>query len=353
MQLSLNPDWPAAQQRWADFWAGHHRGRPVMYLTAPRENPQPLPEPTSLEQVYFDPEFIYASHAARLRNQHFLAEALPHAAPIMAGWLPAYGARLELRPDTIWFEPLVEDWDAAPDWDDWSGPQFRQLLDIVGEVGARAAGEFMVGIPATLPPNDLLSVLREPRRFLLDLVLEPDRVRDALARMTRSYLRQHRELTQVVQRQYQGLCHHYPCWGPQVVSFQSDVSCMLSGAMFEEFIVPELETISAELGPAIYHLDGPDAIRHLPRLCDIPGIRMIQWVPGAGQPGSFEHWPQVFEYAQQRGKAILLPIGPQQLELAIKTFRPDLTFMMCGAASYDDACRLIEDAERYTKEYWG
>lgn len=353
MNLSCYPDWPVAQARWEAFWRGEHRGRCLMYLVAPRERQEALPAPEDCEQQYFDVDYLYRRTATELGNLHFLAEAVPATRAMLCGWLPAYGARLVLRPDTIWLEPVVEDWDTAPDWDDWNHPQFQRLCTLQAELTTRAAGQFIVGVPPTLPPNDLLSVLREPKRFLLDLVLEPERVQDALQRMTRSYLRQQEALREIMHRHFAGAQHHYPIWGPRLTTLQSDVSCMLSGAMFERFIVPELEAITAALGPATYHLDGPDAIRHLERLCDLPGIRIIQWVPGAGQPGSYEHWPQVFKYAQSRGKAIFLPVGPGQVEQAIREFRPDLTFMACSTGSYEEACRLLENAERWTAEYWG
>ena len=210
----------------------------------------------------------------------------------------------------------------------------------------------MVGMPPMLPPNDLLSVLREPKQFLLDLILHPEEVRDALRRMTHSFLAMLRDLAEVIHRHFEGMHHHYPLWGRQVCGVQSDVSCMLSGEMFEEFIVPELEEITGTLGPAIYHLDGPEAIRHLDRICDIPGIRVIQWVPGAAHEQGFEHWPQVFHKAQERGKAIYLPVAPEQLETAIREFRPELTFIACGASSLADARQLLEKAEAWTARYW-
>jgi hypothetical protein len=33
----------------------------------------------------------------------------------------------------------------------------------------------------------------------------------------------------------------------------------------------------------LYHLDGPQALRYLDRLLEIPAVHAIQWVPGAGR----------------------------------------------------------------------
>ena len=54
--------------------------------------------------------------------------------------------------------------------------------------------------------------------------------------------------------------------------------------MFLEFVVPELESLSEYLDYMVFHLDGPDEIKHLETLLDMPFIDAIQWVPGVGNP---------------------------------------------------------------------
>lgn len=230
--------------------------------------------------------------------------------------------------------------------------QFRRLCDIIAALAEKAEGQFMVGMPPLLPPNDLLSVLRHTNDFLMDLVLRPEKITGALQRMTQSYLKMFETLSEIIHRHFTGMHHHYPVWGPQTCTVQSDVSCTLSPAMFEEFVVPELELITARFGPAIYHLDGPDAIGHLPRICAIPGIRMIQWVPGAGQPGGFEHWLHIFKTAQEHDCCIYLPVAVEQIEAAIREFRPERTFMLCAAADADEAQSILENAQKWTEKYW-
>lgn len=352
MDLAYHHDWPAARQRLEAFWRGERLDRPAMHITAPRASRRPVPQAASLEEYYFDPEYLFRRFDTHHANHHYLAEALPCVAPFMAGWLPAYGAQLILAPDTIWFEPSFRDWSEAPDWDDWHHPQFQQLETIVDRLGELASGRFFVGLPAMLPPNDLLAVLRGTENLLADLILDPEPVRAALARLTRSLIQQCRSLTAIVQRRSEGIHHHYQVWGPQVCTLQSDLSCMMSGEMYEEFVLPELRTLSEELGPAIYHVDGPDAIRHLERVCSVDGIRMIQWVAGAGQTQSFDHWPQVYNRAQELGRAIYLPLHHEQLEQAIRTFVPEQTFMLVGARDLAHAESLVRQAAQWTRKYW-
>ena len=63
----------------------------------------------------------------------------------------------------------------------------------------------------------------------------------------------------------------------------------------------------------IDHLDGPQALRYLDRLLDIPEIHAIQWVPGAGH----DYWAdqvEVYQRIQAGGKA-LVTVGVPANEL--------------------------------------
>ena len=48
-----------------------------------------------------------------------------------------------------------------------------------------------------------------------------------------------------------------------------DFSCMISTQMYEELVVGELLEELDFLDASIYHLDGPDALKHLDRLLAI------------------------------------------------------------------------------------
>ena len=358
MDLSFHTDWPAASERWRAFWRGEIIDRPVMYLTVarPPEQRRPLPVPATPEQQYFDPEFLLRRYETDLGNRWFVAEALPCTSGMMAGWLPAYGARLTADGETVWIHKIIHDWRDAPRWKTgWDDSGWRRLVHIIEFLVERAAGRFFVGMPPLLTPNDLLSVLRGPREFLFDLVDEPDRIKHALARMTDNYTAMYNHLAQIIHRRYEGIHHHYPVWCPDpLISVQSDISCALSPAMFQEFIIPELETLTEHAGRAIYHLDGPGAIRHLDRILELPHLSMLQWVPGAGQPGGFDHWLDLFRRAQAKGKAILLPCGVGGLEMAIREFRPELTFLVCGeVGSFEEAETILGNARKWTAKYWG
>jgi hypothetical protein len=53
---------------------------------------------------------------------------------------------------------------------------------------------------------------------------------------------------------------------------------MLSPAMFNEFVMPELERQLEFYDYAMWHLDGTAEIRHLDSLLSLKKLRAIQWV---------------------------------------------------------------------------
>jgi hypothetical protein len=78
---------------------------------------------------------------------------------------------------------------------------------------------------------------------------------------------------------------------------------MISPAMFDEFVRPELKASADRLGNAFYHLDGQGQLAHLDSLLEIDSIRGIQWVPGAGSPDIL-HWPEVYRKITAAGRRV-------------------------------------------------
>jgi hypothetical protein len=72
--------------------------------------------------------------------------------------------------------------------------------------------------------------------------------------------------------------------------------------MFQEFIVPELIDYMTVNAYSVYHLDGPDELKHLDALLEIGDLKAIQWTPGAGhEPTSHDRWMPHFNRIQKAG----------------------------------------------------
>jgi len=348
------PEWDEAERHWRAFWQGERLDRPATTLSAPNPgHSAPVPEPRDSREKFADPEFALRHNEAALPRCWYLAEALPVSKTLQSVWCAAYGQRLEFHPDTIWIEPGVTDWNAAPDWSTaWDDPGWRSAKQAYARLCEGADRRWFVGLPPLLVPNDLLSVLRSPENFLIDLVTEPELVLDTLAVMQRNFVHMWNELDRM-RDQATGWGNWWSIWCPDRLRIvQSDVSCMISGDMFEKFILPELYALGQDVDHMFYHLDGPDAVRHLEMICSVPKIKAIQWVPGAGQPGHGLHWMWLYKKVQSLGKAIWVSAGKQDLETVVRELDPRLLLLSTSAASIEEGQEIKRKLKSWTTQYW-
>ena len=349
------PEWDQAEKYWQAFWHGERLDRPPLMIYVPNPNhTMTEPEPKDYETKHNDPEFILQCNEAKLPGQYYLGEALPVSKTLQSAWCPTYGFGVEYHPDTIWINPGITDWNLAPDWHkDWDDEGWRTLRKAYACLVEGAGGRYFVGMPPLLVPNDLLSVLRGVERFLIDLIMAPELVLEALEIMQRNYVRMWNELD-AMRDCSQGYGNWWPIWCPDRLRVvQSDVSCMLSREMFERFVLPELYVLGEDVDHLFYHLDGPDAIRHLDMVCSVPKIKAIQWVPGAGQPQDGLYWMDLFKKIQSFGKCVWTGGSPDQLETYIEELDPGRLLLGTRAESIEEAQQIKQKVASWTAKYWG
>ena len=354
MEMIYKEDFPDAQQHWDAFWHGEIIDRPCMMVLAPREKLPAPPEPHTLRDKWMDLDYLLALHEHRHRTTWYLGEAVP-SMTLLFGWCACYGAEAEFLPDTIWIKPSIEAWDRAPDWETaWDDEGWRYLKRAYERIVGEIAGKYFLGMGLILPPNDLLAMLRGPERFQVDLIEHPEEVKRALTTMRRNYIRMQRELNSIRLRKLEGYGCHWPVWSREPMSaMQSDLSCMISARMFDEFILPEIEQMAGAVKHCFYHLDGPGAVRHLEKICSVPNIKCIQWVPGAGQPGNAVYWLDLYKRIQAMGKAVYTGVGANELETVIRELDPRKLLLQMGARSKGEGEELLRKAAEWTGEYWG
>jgi hypothetical protein len=325
-----------------------------MLVLAPRQKLPAPPAPKTLREKWMELDYLLAAHEHRHRSTWYLGEAIPSMS-LLFGWTCCYGAEVEFLPDTIWIRPSIESWDRAPDWETaWDDDAWRHLKQAYERIVGEIAGKYFLGMGLILPPNDLLALLREPQRFQMDLVEHPEEVKRALAIMRRNYIRMQRELDAIRLRRLEGYGCHWAVWSREPMGhMQSDLSCMISPRMFDEFIMPEVEQLAGAVTNCFYHLDGPGAIRHLERICSVPNIKCVQWVPGAGQPGGALPWLDLYKRIQAMGKAVYAGVGAQELETVIRELDPRKLLIQTGARSKADGEDLLKKAVEWTAKYWG
>ena len=85
---------------------------------------------------------------------------------------------------------------------------------------------------------------------------------------------------------------------------------MISPEQFRRFVVPSLTKQTRMLDHSIYHLDGPDAVRHVPALMEIDSLDALQWTCGAGQPdGANPKWYGIYDQVAAAKKGMWVQIA--------------------------------------------
>jgi len=216
----------------------------------------------------------------------------------------------EVAPDTVWFRPRVEceieDMRFAPEP---ANRWLKRIEDICRAGIDRWEGRVQIGMTDLGGNLDILSTFRPAEKLLLDLYDHPDAVKRRTWEAHELWFRYFNEIDAILRPANPG----YTAWAglfsetPHYM-LQCDFCYMISPAMFDEFVKPELAAACRRLDNAFYHLDGPGQLPHLDSLLEIPELKGIQWIPGAGNP-SFAHWPEVYRKIRAAGKLIQVYVG--------------------------------------------
>jgi hypothetical protein len=349
MELASKHNWPEARERLLAFWHGEIIDRPCIAVTAPGTPPRPLDPPPDDQTKWTDPEYVAQRYDVSHEATYFGGEAIPGTS-LMVGYCFGYGAELHYSEQTVWQEAIIADWASAPaldlDEDDWA---WRQVQAVVKRCAEVSAGKWLTGFPNIQQPNDHLPLLRGTQRFLMDLIEHPTEIKRALRRLLDNWYVIYERVAELTAHQ-EGSSGWLGLWcpWPRSLTLQSDVSCMMSPAMFEEFVAPELEELCEWLEGPTYHLDGPGALQHLDRLLALKRLHAIQWTPGTGTPGGL-YWLELYQRIQAGGKGVVISLPYEEVERAVQELVPEKTFILTGAPSIDAAEALLERAVEITR----
>jgi 5-methyltetrahydrofolate--homocysteine methyltransferase len=317
IDLQFTPqDWERIRQDWTAWW-NLELDRPMVVLDI--HEPQyasfvPQFEGWRFEQDSFPIDEILLHVQNSLERTAFYGDFWPRWWPNFgAGIIAAFlGASVEVDENTVWFEPLKSPGLAdihleyAPDnfWWRWVKSITRAGVD-------RWGNQVQVAISDIGGNLDILASLRGTQSLLMDLYDAPEVVDRLLAEITQLWLRYYDELYDITKTANLGCSPWATMWSPgKFYMLQSDFSYMISPAMFERFVLPDLETICNHLDYSFYHLDGKGQIPHLDMLLAIENLNGVQWIPGDGTPPS-EEWLPLLKRVRDAGKLCQLYVTPE------------------------------------------
>ncbi|MBT9775668.1 trimethylamine corrinoid protein 2 [Clostridium sp. MCC353] len=322
-------NWEETKQRFKDWWIQDNTGRPLIYISAERDNIRDfLPKEEFFknpDDYYFNVKRMCQYYKSYCETHDFMAEAFPNINLNYGTTSIALycGAEPECRWDTMWYRPAQKKcWEELVQQGvNYEGKWLEKHIQMI-QKGKKYAGEdYLLTIPDIGGSMDVLSLLLGAEELCYELMDEFDKVKAASERLTEYYVRIYDRFYDLV-RDTDGssVFTAFKVWAPgRTAKLECDFCALMSPDQFKALAVPALKKQAEHMDYAFYHLDGPDAIKHLDQILGIEAIKAIQWSHGAGNPdGLWDGWfSKVHDKVINAGKSLYLFVDDHPAEESI------------------------------------
>ena len=352
-------NWDAVKKRYLEYWALENHDRPLLAIKSPKARPSdsapPLKEHASQKERWFDTRYLLERVNHQFENTFFGAEALPTYFPNLGPDIFAafYGVDLEFGENTSWSKYHDLDFDV------YSGLKlnrqnqyYQKMLEMTKATVEDGRDKYLVGVTDLHPGADALVSMRGPQQLCFDAVERPEDIQRAVMELFDGFKTTYDELYQLTTKYQQGSTNWMGVWHPERWYVSScDFAALISNDMFKELIMEELLAELDFLDASIFHLDGPDALRHLDTLLSIDRLKGIQWVYGAGNPTA-AHWIDILKRIQSAGKMIHIDVVPDDLDLLLEQLKPEGVLYTMHVSSQEQAEAQIKKVNQYKKKFY-
>ena len=359
--FELKPDFEEVLNRYEAWWSCAVVDRALVSISfpLPKVNRRTLPrkEYATIRDRWMDAGYIGAAAEVNLRNRAHLADSLPVAWPNLGPevFSAFYGCEMEYRETTAWSKPNLTDWSKESvdriqlDTDSFYFQKLLEITDALIEVGTDT---FIVGYTDLHVGGDAIAAFRDPEQLLIDTIEHPYEIQSLCERVTNDFL----QVYDIFHEKLTAAGMPSTSWCPATCKGKyhipsNDFSCMISDRTFEELFIPGIIRECQHMDRCIYHLDGPQALRYLDRLLEIPEIHAIQWVPGSGQE-YWANWFEVYQRIQSKKKALqILSIPAEDLNLLFDVLQPEGVWLshISGISNQQEATAVLGKIAQWTK----
>ena len=358
--LQYKEDMGKTIERFKAFWEHEIIDRVCISVTAPRKDNNLTsgeefkinPRGQVMEEM--DPDYIVRAYNAQMTKTYFGGDALPIAHGQGCLLYPAYGGNGYIKGKTVWVDPIIDK------CQEWTGYRFdlqniwiQKLLTITKALAKDAPGKYLVGSPGVFGAMDAMTMMMDMSQFYMDLATgECD---DVLIAAHRECIRGFRLISEEIYNaadngQQYGAVVYPELWAPDRINYWSaDFSGAISPKLFEKWVVPEIEEMASLYKYSIYHLDGPDATRHLPVIAETKGLQGIQYTRGAGT--SLADAIPVYKQIQKLGKIQYIDVDYKDVERIMEELDPGGIFIMTEAPDIQIAEELLKKVEKWSVKH--
>lgn len=348
------------------FWKGELEEYPLMWVTVPDAKAGRAPaEPADDQKIWTDIDYVIESAEYQLAHTHFAGDSLPVFNPWLGpdqfvGWL---GAELQLKPRdfTSWSKPFVDDWSKIKKFEIRPENRLWKLyMDTVRSSVEAGRGKWVTAYPDLHSGIDALAAMRGPEELMIDMMTEPEPIHRAMEQMTELWKYVVDKVSEVVIPGGQGTSNWTMGWSAErfLCIGQNDFSCMISPKMFDDFCWQDTLETTNYADHSLYHLDGPDAVRHLPRLLELERLDTVQWIQGAGNPLPSTS-VEMLRRIQDAGKSVQVFYGGShggdadlfgEIDILCDNLDPTKLFFWAIMDSAEKADALVEHARKVCRK---
>ncbi|NMA64879.1 MAG: hypothetical protein GX957_01390 [Clostridiaceae bacterium] len=338
-------NWETTKKRWSAWWECDLYDRPVMKVTAPVANKK--------EDIVFDDpadrwfkiENLVKENVRKMENTIYGGEAVPY---FETNWSVAFalpfGCQAQINEHTAWCEPLSPDESGYPKLEyDRNGEWYNWILE--NHKTACESSNNRYYVTAGMWGNhagDILLSIRGSEELMIDIAENFDWVKSAIGTITDMQKEMFEKLMAMDHLTgLEGTMNYIGCWSPKrTLSFDCDVSCMVSPENYVELFLNPMLDIMEMIDHPIYHLDGPDALRHLDAILAVPKLKAVQWVPGAGKE-EITQWYPAIRKIQEAKKAVIIYTTPEEAYQVLKDLSPEGLCICTECSSEEEMEKLL------------
>ena len=352
-RMVYKPDIDQVLERCKAYWEQEIIDRCCVAI--PVGSPMQLPKELGVtyDEYYYDLEVLIKRWETYIAATYYGGDAMPGILPYFGtgGHAIYFGGEVDCRPDTIWIHPSIENWDDVPDFSP-NNLDLKRHEEIIKGLVEYAKEKCFVTLTDNCGVMDALANLRGSQNLLMDLIDYPDEVKKMttkIATVLKDTTLQHAAL--VRENNKGGSVHQWMhLWSEGLVhQLQCDFSVMVSPEMFNEFILPEIESTCQWIEKSIYHLDGQEQIVFLDSLLSVKDLKAIQWVSVAGQPDVSQFIP-VLQRIQNAGKnLVLMPRACEVEKLMNSLSSRGLQMVVQGVSTREEADELLNCVKKWTR----
>ncbi|MHA2391803.1 MAG: hypothetical protein ACXAEX_07525 [Promethearchaeota archaeon] len=318
--MILKEDLEEAKERMDAWWDHEIIDRPAISYYYPKKRGKlggyldVMGEDWSLTEDFDGIETSLDGFEKRAELTFFGGESIPSYLPNYGPGIMAavFGVIPKVATRTVWFSRPTKPKDIVNLLEqvklNQNNKWYSRLLKITEYAAKRGGKNYQISITDLGGVLDILSSFLGPTNILLTMKRNPQIIDTCRVIILEKLLKVYDKLQNIIGTHCNGYSNWLNIWSRKGYhTIQCDFSAILNPEWFKRFALPDIINQIEHVDYAIYHMDGPNQIKYLNDLLDIPQLTGIEWVPGLGRsPQGAEVWLDLYKKILKAEKNVVI-----------------------------------------------